>query len=154
MNDPIYRAPNDSLYKKTKTDEVFKLHRNIFRQYIWKRINDTLPPNCVETTLRGEGFKMVRESIMKETPTPIVPDDVMDYIVDSRGGFGMAKNTDNVFVSSTHDAVRHFANWVPENAQQRRFKIMVTNLETRAMEEEDDFAFTEGCANGYFKNPI
>ena len=154
MNDLIFRAKDDSLYKKTTDGNLLKLHRNIFRQYIWKRINDELPPHCEETTLRGEGFKMVGVAIMKETPTPIVPDDVMDYIVDSTGGFSMAQNRDNVFVSSTHDAVRHFANWVPENAQQRRFKDMVAKLETRAMQEEDDFAFTGGCANGDFKNPI
>ena len=154
MNDPIFRSNGDSLYKKTSTGGLMKIHRNIFRQYIWENVNDELPSNSVETTLREEGFNMVGTAIMKETPTPIVPDDVMDYIVDSTGGFGVATNTNDAFVSSTHDAVRHFANWVPENPQQRRFKNMVANLESKAMQEEDDFAFTGGSVNGDFTNPI
>ena len=154
MNDPIYRSQNDSLYKKTNTGEVFKLTRNIFRQYIWERILNDMPPHSTESTLRAEGFKMVRDTIMKETPNPIISDDVMDYIEDSTGGFQMATDTDHIFIASTHDAVRHFAAWVPENAQQRRFKKMVDNLETKAMQEEDDYSFKQVCATPDFKRPI
>jgi hypothetical protein len=91
---------------------------------------------------------------MKDVPSTVRPGDVCDFIVDSTGGFSVATDTNDNFVSATHDAVRHFAGWVPENAQQRRFKAMVECLETKAMEEEDDYNFSQGCANGDFANPI
>ena len=154
LNDPIFRSRNNVLYKKVD-DTVYELTRNIFRQYIWILINDDLPPGCTETTLRSEGFKVVGDAIIvKDEPSVAIMGTAEDFIVHESGGFSMAENANDGFVSSTHDAVRHFANWVPENAQQRRFKAMVVDLEAKAMGEEDEHTFATGSATGDFKNPI
>ena len=78
---------------------------------------------------------------------------VEEWIIDESGGFSVAGNNDP-FVNSTHTAVRSFDSWVPENAQQRRYKEMVRSIENRAMTEEDEHCFKNGSATGDFKNPI
>lgn len=155
MNDQILRSENGLYYRRSDDGNVLVLRRNVFRQHEWCA-TDSIPDGCVDTTPEKEGFEMVGDVLMKkgDVPKPISMGESLSFIEDTSGGFTMAKDSNDRFVITTHHAVRHFDNWVPENAQQRRFKNMVQNLETRAMREEDEHNFNNGTVMGNFKNPI
>ena len=142
MNDPIYKSPDGRFYRQTVYD-VEVLDKNLLRIYDWNMVLDDLPPNCQETTLGAEGFKMVGEAIMKDVPSTILNGDSDDWIEDDTGGFTRAPSTSE-YVQKTHSDVAAFDNWIPENDQQRKFKNMVLNLENKARSEEDEYRFTRG----------
>lgn len=159
MNDPIFITPAGKIYRtQYQTGDGFnnwKLHKNITGVYEWQGIDaGEMPADVRETTLDKEGFRMAGEAIMKKSVRPVRTTENMNFITDERGGFTMAKDQNDPFVYATHQAVRTFDNWVPENAQQRRFKAMVQNIEDNAMKDEDEHNFSEGTATGDFKNPI
>ena len=152
MNDPIFKDSAGNYYMENGYDVVI-LKKNLLRIYEWTESIDNLPEGCVQTTLEKEGYKMVGEAIMKNIPSVILNGDQNDWIEENQlGGFTMA-NSNSEFVQSTHTAVNKFAEWIPENAQQRRFKDMIERIEDRAMNEEDEHHFNNGTAPSNFKKP-
>ena len=149
MNDPIFKSKDGRFWREAQYD-VEVLTRNVLRIYAWVKVLDDLPPNCEKTTLSEESFKQVGEAIMKDVPSVIINGSEDDWIdEDTSGGFTIASS--DPYVDQTHEAVRHFAAWVPENAQQRRFKAMIENLEMKAKNEEDEFHFSLGEATPDFQ---
>jgi len=156
MNDQNILRSENGVYFQNSENNCYVLRRNIFRQYEWE-LSDSVPTNCVETTLKNEGFVFVGEIIMKdnEIPPPITTDSTMgNFIVEESGGFTMSNDTKDRFVSTTHAAVRSFDQWIPENAQQKRYKSMIEKLEKKATKEEDEYHFNKESCMDDFKNPI
>jgi len=155
MNDQKILRSENGIYYRQNENNVYVLRRNIFRQYEWE-ISDSIQTNCVETTLKNEGFDFVGEIIMKnnEMPPQITDSTMGNFIVEESGGFTMSEDTNDRFVSTTHAAVRSFDQWIPENAQQKRYKSMIEKLEKKATKEEDEYHFNKESCMDDFKNPI
>jgi len=155
MNDQKILRSENGIYYRQNENNVYVLRRNIFRQYEWE-ISDSIQTNCVETTLKNEGFVFVGEIIMKnnEMPPQITDSTMGNFIVEESGGFTMSEDTNDRFVSTTHAAVRSFDQWIPENAQQKRYKSMIEQLENKAIKEEDEYHFNNETCMKDLKNPI
>ena len=150
MNDPIMRSVDDKLYKKIDgKNYIFK--KDLLRIYDWELFSGTIPENCTNTTLTDEKFIFIENGYSKDKHHDISTTET-GWIVNETGGFTAANNT-NDFINYTHQAVRSFNEWIPENAQQRRFKSMVENLEQKAKIEEENHVFKQGKAMPDFNNP-
>ena len=152
LQEIIFKDSTGNLFMEQGYD-IAVLKKNLLRIYEWETVLDELPEGCVQTTLEKEGYKMIGNAIMKNVPAVILNGDSNDWIEENQsGGFTMANNNSD-FVQSTHTAVNKFAEWIPENAQQRRFKDMIERIEERAMNEEDEHHFNNGTAPSNFKKP-
>ena len=159
MNDPIFVTPTGRIFRTQYQDGAgfnnWVLHKNITGVYEWRGIDGSeMPTDVTESTLDKAGFRVAGDAIMKKSVNPIRTTENMDFITNERGGFTVAQDPEDPFVYSTHQAVRTFDNWTPDNAQQRRFKEMVQKIEEKAMNEEDEHHFNQGSAVDDFKNPI
>ena len=152
VDDPVLKCSKGELYR-VDGEQKYILVKDLLRIYDWVPYTLDLPENCSETTLTNEGFKIISGNVSKDSEHNISSVE-SGWIVNDSGGFTVASDSSDPFVSTTHYAVRSFDDWVPENSQQRRFKDMIQNLESKAMEEEDEHRFAQGSATGDFRNPI
>ncbi len=146
MNDPIHKTPDGSLYRTTHELYPECLVRNILRIYEWEPVPEQSLEGAVNTTLEEEGYQLVGEAIMKAPPPAILGDGTeSEWITNDTGGFTRAP-CDNEYVRETHRALAAWEHWVPETAQQRRYRDMVVRLEARSRHEEDERAYAEGTS--------
>lgn len=143
MDDQIFKSESGELF--CQYDGVSKkLCKNPLGIYAWMLYHAEYSTDNT-TTLKDEGFVLVGHAIMKEIPQIRLLNEDSDplWITGESGGFTRA-TTNTLLVQQTHTAIDAFNDWVPENAQQRRFKAMVECLEAKAKNEEDEYCFARG----------
>ena len=148
MNDPVFKDTHGTIYRE-HSGSVERLIRNPLRIYDWEPQSAPVPEDMTITTLEREGFAKIGEALMRKSDVPSTPaileTKTPEWIVETTGGFCRA-NSESTFVHETHNAVSAWDEWVPANAQQRRFHDMVVRIEERAKHEEDEYCFTNGKA--------
>lgn len=144
-------APSDKGYKKAWKHIGFRYVRdeNGKTSFIDERSSketDTLVPIGEDDSSSEDEYDSDMESETdSEMDDFIVPDDQGE-------SFTIAAN-DSEFVSDTHDAVRKYNSWNPQDPSERKIKEYIDTLEHKVIEAEDEKVFNKGSNPIHYKNP-